>query len=116
MSLLEREAELDTLSRTFASAAGGRGSVVLVSGEAGIGKTSLVRAAVSGLPSRARVLRGACDDLIAPRSFGPLRDAVRGVPGPLAAAVAAGRRPRSGVRGGVRRARRLGRAGGVDRR
>jgi DNA-binding CsgD family transcriptional regulator/tetratricopeptide (TPR) repeat protein len=90
MSLLEREAELDTLSRTFASAAGGRGSVVLVSGEAGIGKTSLVRAAVSGLPSRARVLRGACDDLIAPRSFGPLRDAVRGVPGPLAAAVAAG--------------------------
>ena len=48
MSLLEREAELDTLSRTFASAAGGRGSVVLVSGEAGIGKTSLVRAAVSG--------------------------------------------------------------------
>jgi hypothetical protein len=35
-------------------------------------------------------LRGACDDLIAPRSFGPLHDAARGTTGPLAAAVAAG--------------------------
>ena len=90
MGLLEREAELDTLSRLFTMAAGGRGGVALVSGEAGIGKTSLVGAAVAALPARARVLRGACDDLIAPRSFGPLRDAVRGTTGPLAAAVAAG--------------------------
>ena len=36
------------------------------------------------------MLRGACDDLIAPRSFGPLQDAARGTSGPLAAAVAAG--------------------------
>ena len=90
MGLLEREAELDTLSRLFTVAAGGQGGVALVSGEAGIGKTSLVGAAVAALPARARVLRGACDDLIAPRSFGPLRDAARGTAGPLAAAVAAG--------------------------
>ena len=57
MGLLEREAELD-LSRTFSTAAGGRGGVALVSGEAGIGKTSLVGAAIAALPARARVLRG----------------------------------------------------------
>ena len=42
--LLERQAELERLESTVTSAATGRGSVVVVSGEAGIGKTSLVRA------------------------------------------------------------------------
>jgi hypothetical protein len=64
--------------------------VTLVSGEAGIGKTTLVSTALAALSARARALRGACDDLIAPRSFGPLQDAARGTSGPLAAAVAAG--------------------------
>ena len=90
MGLLEREAELAALSQLFASAADGRGGVALVSGEAGIGKTTLVSTALAVLPARTRVLRGACDDLIAPRSFGPLQDAARGTSGPLAAAVAAG--------------------------
>ena len=90
MGLLEREAELAALSQLFASAADGRGGVALVSGEAGIGKTTLVSTALAALPARTRVLRGACDDLIAPRSFGPLQDAARGTSGPLAAAVAAG--------------------------
>ena len=90
MGLLEREAELAALSQLFASAADGRGGVALVSGEAGIGKSTLVGAALAALPARTRVLRGACDDLIAPRSFGPLQDAARGTSGPLAAAVAAG--------------------------
>ena len=42
--LLERDAELRRLRETLRGAGQGRGSVVLVSGEAGIGKTSLVRA------------------------------------------------------------------------
>ena len=42
--LLERETELQVLESALAAAAGGAGSVVLLSGEAGIGKTSLVRA------------------------------------------------------------------------
>ena len=71
MGLLEREAELAALAQLFASAADGRGGVALVSGEAGIGKTTLVSTALGALPARTRVLRGACDDLIAPRSFRP---------------------------------------------
>jgi predicted ATPase len=65
---------------------------VLISGEAGIGKTSLVRAFVLDRPDRARVLLGACDDLVTPRTLGPLRDAVRGTRGPLATALATGDR------------------------
>ena len=69
-------------------AAAGRGSVVLVAGEAGIGKTSLVRAFAAEAAERARLLPAACDDLMAPRTLGPLRDAAAGSLGPLAAALA----------------------------
>ena len=89
-ALLERDAELDRLGAALERAAGGSGSVVLVAGEAGIGKTSLVRAFVRRNDGRrARVLLGACDDLLTPRTLGPLRDAARGTAGPLAAALAA---------------------------
>ncbi len=69
-------------------AAAGHGSVVLVAGEAGIGKTSLVRAFARAAAERGRVLLSACDDLMAPRTLGPLRDAAVGSRGPLAAALA----------------------------
>jgi AAA ATPase domain len=42
--LLEREAELEVLVRAVDDASEGRSSVVLLLGEAGIGKTSVVRA------------------------------------------------------------------------
>ncbi|MDT0350207.1 ATP-binding protein [Pseudonocardia charpentierae] len=86
--LLERDSELRVLDAALDGAAGGAGSVVLVSGEAGIGKTSLVRAFTRSLRA-GRVLAGACDDLLTPRALGPLRDAARHVRGPLAAALAA---------------------------
>ena len=86
--LLERDDELRLLTAAFERAAGGAGSVVLVSGEAGIGKTSLVRGFTRSLRT-GRVLAGACDDLLTPRALGPLRDAVRHVRGPLADALAA---------------------------
>ena len=89
--VLERGAELDCLEVALHRAATGTGSVVLVSGEAGIGKTSLVRAFVVDRTDRARILLGACDDLVTPRALGPLRDAVRGG-GPLAVALAGGDR------------------------
>jgi predicted ATPase len=43
MELVERAAQLRTLRGAFESAARGHGRTVLVSGKAGIGKTSLLR-------------------------------------------------------------------------
>src|SRR5687768_7877361 len=86
--LLERDRTLEALERAVGDAAVGHGSVALVTGEPGIGKTSLVRTfADAAATERARVLLSACDDLIAPRTLGPLRD-VAGSDGPLAAALA----------------------------
>ncbi|MGH3934289.1 MAG: ATP-binding protein [Pseudonocardiaceae bacterium] len=86
--LLEREAALDALRAAVAEAAGGHGSTVLVTGEAGIGKTSVIRAFLGALDRRVRVLAGACDDLLAPGTLGALRDAARGSAGPLERALA----------------------------
>ncbi|WP_244927824.1 LuxR family transcriptional regulator [Nocardioides sp. W7] len=72
-AVLERDDELAALARAARLAAGGAGSVVLVSGEAGIGKSSLVGALHDALPD-ARLLTGRCDDLATPRVLGPLRD------------------------------------------
>jgi len=90
--LLERDAELDVLSAALDSAVAGQGSVVLIFGEAGIGKTSLLRSFVARARTHARVLTGACDDLMTPRTLGPLRDAAAGSAGPLATAIADGNR------------------------
>jgi DNA-binding CsgD family transcriptional regulator len=86
--LRERAAELRALDEALTGAVAGRGAVVLVAGEAGIGKTSLVRAFLRAAGGRARLLVGACDDLLSPRALGPLRDAARQDAGPLAAALA----------------------------
>jgi len=48
--------------------------VVLVSGEAGAGKTALVERFVGDARKDARVLVGACDALTTPRALGPLLD------------------------------------------
>ena len=86
--LLERDAPLSALLAALAEAEIGRGSTALVSGEAGIGKTSLVRAFAGRVGTRARLLQTACDDLVTPRTLGPLHDAAAGTHGPLAAALA----------------------------
>jgi DNA-binding CsgD family transcriptional regulator len=76
--MLEREPMLAALDAAVTDAAEGRGSVALLTGEAGIGKTSLVRAFADRAAGRARLLLSACDDLMASRTLGPLRDAVLG--------------------------------------
>ena len=60
-SLLERETELDELRAAVREATAGRGRVVLLHGEAGIGKTTLVAALRADPPAGARVLVGSCD-------------------------------------------------------
>lgn len=86
--LLERETQLRTLATAVEAARAGRSSALLVSGEAGIGKTTLIRAFVER--TSARVLLGGCDDLRTSRTLGPLRDAALGSGGPLEQALAAG--------------------------
>jgi DNA-binding CsgD family transcriptional regulator/tetratricopeptide (TPR) repeat protein len=87
-TMLEREAERLLFEEALNDAVAGRGSVVVVSGEAGIGKTTLINSLRAAVRPPARVLAGACDDLIAPRTLGPLHEAVKGRSGPLAEALA----------------------------
>jgi len=70
--LLEREAESEALTALARRVSGGRGGVVLVRGEAGIGKTSLLRAlrARGGL----RFYVGRCEPLSVPEPLGPLHE------------------------------------------
>jgi DNA-binding CsgD family transcriptional regulator/tetratricopeptide (TPR) repeat protein len=86
--LLERDAQLEVLLGAVAEAEKGHGSTALIAGEAGIGKTSLVRALAARVGAEARVPMAACDDLVASRTLGPLHDAAAGTDGPLAAALA----------------------------
>jgi DNA-binding CsgD family transcriptional regulator/tetratricopeptide (TPR) repeat protein len=91
--LLEREAELDVLATLFAEAAESRGGVVVVTGEAGIGKSTLVSRFVAGLDERARSLVGSCDDLSIPRPLAPFRDLAALVAPALAQAISSGAPP-----------------------
>jgi len=71
--LLERDDLLGTLGDLATAAAAGDGRTVLVSGEAGIGKTSLLERFAAGLRP-GRVLWGGCEALATPRPLGPLHD------------------------------------------
>ena len=73
-------------------AAAGTGSVVLLHGEAGIGKSSLVSAIRSQLPDGTRMLVGSCDALSTPRTLGPFRDLTAAVGPRLAQALQSGER------------------------
>lgn len=74
MALLERDTEFATLQQRLDAARNGHGQLALVVGEAGIGKTSLVRELVDANRSASRVLIGSCDPLSTPRAHGPLHD------------------------------------------
>jgi DNA-binding CsgD family transcriptional regulator len=80
--LLERGTVMTELAGALDSAARGVGGTVFVTGEAGIGKTSVVErfSAECGAP---RVLWGACEALFTPRPLGPLHDIARRTGGRL---------------------------------
>jgi DNA-binding CsgD family transcriptional regulator len=86
--LLERSAELEML-REALDQLGPRvpGQLVLVAGEAGVGKTALVRQFCEDCPEKTRILRGACEALFTPRPLGPLFDIADNVGGTLEALV-----------------------------
>ncbi len=74
MELLERDKYLNELESMFNELSSGNGFVVFVSGEAGIGKTSLVENFTQQIGKHANILWGACDALFTPRPLGPLYD------------------------------------------
>ena len=82
--LLEREAQLASLGDYAADARRGEGRLVLISGEAGVGKTTLVERAQRELPA-ASWHWGACDGLSTPRPLGPLFDIAESAGGELRA-------------------------------
>lgn len=83
MKLLERAGLLDTLGEYAEEARGGESRLVLVAGEAGIGKTTLLEALRERV-TNARWLTGACDAAFTPLPLAPLFDIAGQVGGVLA--------------------------------
>lgn len=71
--LAERDSELARLAELLASTGKG-GHVVAIGGEAGIGKTALLREFASGLTDDCECIWGMCDPLLTPRPLGPVHD------------------------------------------
>jgi DNA-binding CsgD family transcriptional regulator len=90
VELLERDSFLLTLDEAFCQAGEGRGRIVLVSGEAGIGKTSIVERFIERRQSAARVLWGSCEALFTPRPLGPVYDFAQQAQTPLRARLVDG--------------------------
>ena len=75
-TLVERDEALRILRDRLALVASGSGHTALVAGEAGIGKTSILRALAAAHPN-ARLWWGACDALQTPHPLAPLYDIAR---------------------------------------
>ena len=92
--LLERSGQLATLEHRLAAVAAGQGGrLVLIGGEAGVGKTSLVRSFCAEQRGTGAVLWGTCDALFTPRALGPFLTVAGAIGGELAELVASEARP-----------------------
>ena len=74
MELIERTEFLVSLQTQLKKAAEGEGRCVFISGEAGIGKTSLVKAFCNERSNHCKIYQGTCDALFTPRPLAPLYD------------------------------------------
>ena len=74
VALVERAQLIETLTGLQDDALAGSGRLALVQGEAGVGKSALVREWSGAASRRGRLLWGACDPLTSPRPLGPLVD------------------------------------------
>jgi len=92
-TLLERGEALAALERALVDSVDGGGRLVIVSGEAGVGKTTLVRRFCELRSGDMRLLWGACDSLRTPRPLAPFHDIGAAIGGRLAVAIEADSRP-----------------------
>ena len=92
--LLEREPHLSACADALAAVTAGHGGrLILLSGEAGAGKTTLVRRFSAAQPRSVRILSGSCDALFTPRALGPFLSIAETADGGLADVIADGARP-----------------------
>jgi AAA ATPase domain len=76
-SFVGREEEPGRLQQGLRSAAAGEPGTLLIAGEAGVGKTRLVREFASQVANQAEVLLGSCIPLSRGLPYGPMVDALR---------------------------------------
>jgi predicted ATPase len=92
--LLERSGQLGVLTDSLRAVSnGGQGRLLLLRGEAGVGKTAVVRRFCAAQRSPGRILWGACEALFTPRALGPFVDDAQAVGGELEELVERGGRP-----------------------
>ena len=82
MRLIERESQLAALHQYAREASQGQGRLVLISGEAGVGKSVLLEELAQDLAD-ARWLWAGCDGLFIPAALGPLLDIANQLDGEL---------------------------------
>jgi DNA-binding CsgD family transcriptional regulator/tetratricopeptide (TPR) repeat protein len=92
--LLERGESLSVLADVLDGVrSSSEGRLVLVGGEAGVGKTALLRSFCETRADGVRVFWGACEPLRTPRPLGPLVDVAEAIGGELEDLVAEAGRP-----------------------
>ncbi|MDJ0764985.1 MAG: AAA family ATPase [Myxococcota bacterium] len=88
MRILERDRYFDELTGALGAARTKKGNIALVSGEAGIGKTTLVEHFTRRQNNGVRVLWGMCDPLFTPRPLGPLCEMAGQMPARISSLLA----------------------------
>jgi DNA-binding CsgD family transcriptional regulator/tetratricopeptide (TPR) repeat protein len=101
MVLLERDTYLAEFERLLLEAAAGRGRLVFVGGEAGVGKTTFVSQVADSARKTARVLVGACDPMSTPRPLSPVLDIAATVGGTLERLLGDAGQPRHRILRGI---------------
>jgi ATP/maltotriose-dependent transcriptional regulator MalT len=76
MELIERSGFLASMQTKFADVVEGEGHCLLICGEAGIGKTSIVKQFCKENKNIYRIYTGSCDALFTPRPLAPLYDII----------------------------------------